>query len=461
MDISIIRGLGGIVLTRGVGVDAEGSAGDLITMWSEGLVSIKECISNKWCIILVGILKTLDKELVFCNCLCTKPGKREKRVMEIHYQCSKFFFLAMVYWGDFNIVLYASERKGGDFNKWSARAFNNFILQSKVLDLPLRGGDFTWSNNRVGGSWARFDNIWLEDKDLMEEVRKDWVDSKQGGTSSLKLLSKMGAARSKIKSWAVSKVKDMLTTKSLKDRLSKIDDRATSHGWSDMLRKKRLEVVTDLWKAIRREEQQWRLKVHGEIGCWKETETQSLPLKKLSAEEGESLEEIFTEEEVWTALTSCGRNKAPGPDGFNLNFIKDNWKVISGDFMKFMQDFHWNGSIVKDLNKSFIALIPKCVKPKTMKDFRPICLVGALYKVLAKVLANRMRKVMNSVIGEYQMAFVRNRQIIDSFVIAEEIIHHWKKSKEGGLMVKLDFEKSYDSLDHTFLDNMLREMGFG
>ncbi|KAK3231468.1 hypothetical protein Dsin_003349 [Dipteronia sinensis] len=431
-----------------------------------------------------------------------------------------------------------------------------------VVDLPLRGGDFTWSNNRVGGSWARldrflvshiilswftdltqtklprtvsdhcpiilgvttvnwgpkpfrFDNIWLEDKDLMEEVRKEWVDSKQGGTSSRKLLSKMGSARSKIKSWVVSKVKDRLTTKSLEDRLAKIDDRATSHGWSDMLRNERLEVVTELWKTIRREEQQWRQKSrvkwllegdrnikffhcvasgrrrnnfieniafdgvvksrpdevragvadffekHYKNVSWTRPYIKGLPLKKLSAEEGESLEEIFTEEEVWTALTSCDGNKAPGPDGFNLNFIKDNWKVISGDFMKFMQDFHRNGSIVKDLNKSFIALIPKCVKPKTMKDFRPICLVGALYKVLGKVLANRMRKVMNSVIGEYQMAFVWNRQIIDSFVIAEEIIHHWKKSKEGGLMVKLDFEKAYDSLDHTFLDNMLCEIGFG
>ncbi|KAK2654817.1 hypothetical protein Ddye_014673 [Dipteronia dyeriana] len=98
-----------------------------------------------------------------------------------------------------------------------------------------------------------------------------------------------------------------------------------------------------------------------------------------------------------------------------------------------MEEFHRNGLVVEELNKSFIALIPKCIDPKTMKDFRPISLVGALYKILEKVLANCMRKVINSVVGETQMAFVRNRQILDSLVIAEEIIHQWKKSREGGV----------------------------
>lgn len=68
---------------------------------------------------------------------------------------------------------------------------------------------------------------------------------------------------------------------------------------------------------------------------------------------------------------------------------------------------------------------------------------------------------MNSVIGESQMAVVENRQILDSFVIADEIIVFLKKSRDGGPVVKMDFEKAYDSLDHNFLDCMLEGMGFG
>ena len=108
---------------------------------------------------------------------------------------------------------------------------------------------------------------------------------------------------------------------------------------------------------------------------WCRPRINGLPLKRLSMEDSVLLERNFSIDEVWETLSSCDGNKAPGPDGFNLSFIKENWSVIRGDFMKFMDEFHRNGSIVKDLNRSFIALIPKCVKPKVMKDFRPISLV--------------------------------------------------------------------------------------
>lgn len=116
---------------------------------------------------------------------------------------------------------------------------------------------------------------------------------------------------------------------------------------------------------------------------------------------------------------------------------------------------------MKELNNTFLALIPKKLAPESLNDYRPISLVGSMYKVLAKVLANRMKKVMCSVIGEIQTDFVENRQIIDSFVKANEIIHKWKYDQNGGLMVKLDFEKAYDSIDFSFLDNCKEQMGFG
>ncbi|KAK2648312.1 hypothetical protein Ddye_015801 [Dipteronia dyeriana] len=94
-----------------------------------------------------------------------------------------------------------------------------------------------------------------------------------------------------------------------------------------------------------------------------------------------------------------------------------------------------------------------------MGDYRPISLVGATYKVVAKVLVNRIKKVMNSIIGETQMAFIKNRQILDSFVIAKEVIHKWRKSEDGGLLVKLDFEKAYESVDHKFLKDMMEVQG--
>ncbi|KAK2635495.1 hypothetical protein Ddye_030287 [Dipteronia dyeriana] len=86
----------------------------------------------------------------------------------------------------------------------------------------------------------------------------------------------------------------------------------------------------------------------------------------------------------------------------------------------------------------------------SLDDFRPISLVGSLYKLLAKVLASRLKRVMNSIIGDSQMAFIKNRQITDCLMIANEVIHKWKRDKVGGLLVKIDFEKAYDCVDHSF-----------
>ena len=96
-----------------------------------------------------------------------------------------------------------------------------------------------------------------------------------------------------------------------------------------------------------------------------------------------------------------------------------------------------------------------------MGDYRHVSLVGSMYKILAKVLANRLKRVMNSIIGDFQMAFVKGRQILDSFVIAEEVINKWKREEDGGMVIKLDFEKAYDCVDHGFLDDVLACMGFG
>ena len=96
---------------------------------------------------------------------------------------------------------------------------------------------------------------------------------------------------------------------------------------------------------------------------WRRLKIHGLPLKKLSNQERVSLEVDFSLEEVRNALASCDGNNAPGPNGFNLRFIKDNWDVIQDDFMKFIEEFHKNGAIVSELNKTFIALIPKKVRP--------------------------------------------------------------------------------------------------
>lgn len=121
---------------------------------------------------------------------------------------------------------------------------------------------------------------------------------------------------------------------------------------------------------------------------WSRLSIPDVQTKKISVLESKALEEEFSKEEVRLALCDCDENKAPGPEGINLCFVKANWDLIKVDFMTFLSEFNRDGSVVKAMNCTFIALIPKLHLPASSKDYRPISLVSSLYKVLAKVLAN-------------------------------------------------------------------------
>ncbi|CAL5398010.1 unnamed protein product [Camellia sinensis] len=137
------------------------------------------------------------------------------------------------------------------------------------------------------------------------------------------------------------------------------------------------------------------------------------------------------------------------------------WSTVKGDVIKFVKEFHKNSKLVQGLNSSFVTLIPKADNPSCLNDFRPISLIGSLYKILAKILSNRMKKVMPCIISETQSAFIGGRNILDGIFIANEIVDSWKKNQKKGIVLKLDFQKAFDSINWAFLFSMLSNFGFG
>jgi len=125
---------------------------------------------------------------------------------------------------------------------------------------------------------------------------------------------------------------------------------------------------------------------------------ENLNFRRLSLLEAGSLTRIFTLEEVKRAMWDCDSYKSPGPNGISFGFIKQFWNYLKDDCMRFVSEFHRNRRLTKGINATFIALIPKVSSPQRVNDFRPISLVGCMYKVLAKILANRLRTVIGSVV---------------------------------------------------------------
>ncbi|MCH82432.1 cysteine-rich receptor-like protein kinase [Trifolium medium] len=98
--------------------------------------------------------------------------------------------------------------------------------------------------------------------------------------------------------------------------------------------------------------------------------------------------------------------------------------------------------------------------PQRLNEFRPISLVGSLYKILAKVLANRLRLVIGSVISESQTTFVKDRHILDRILIANEVVDEARKSNKELMLFQVDFEKANDSVDCGYLDDVMGRMSF-
>ena len=121
------------------------------------------------------------------------------------------------------------------------------------------------------------------------------------------------------------------------------------------------------------------------------------------------LDSPYTNEEIKESVWNCDGGKSPGPYGFTFKFIKNYWDTIGCDFIEMVKRFEIEGFLPRGCNSSFIALVPKCEGPLHIKDFRPISLIGCQYKVIAKLLANRLLQVVSDV----QTAYIKGRQIID------------------------------------------------
>nr|GFA55548.1 RNA-directed DNA polymerase, eukaryota, reverse transcriptase zinc-binding domain protein [Tanacetum cinerariifolium] len=165
--------------------------------------------------------------------------------------------------------------------------------------------------------------------------------------------------------------------------------------------------------------------------------------RSLSSEQQETLEYMVSMEEVKRAVWDCGTDKSPGPNCFSFGFYRHFWPMIRYEVFEAVKYFFTHNDIPNGCNSTFIGLIPKIFDANMVKDFRPISLIGSIYKIIANILA-----------------FIAERQILDGPFILNEVLHWCKSKKKQALFFKVDFEKAYDSVRWDFLDDVLLKLGF-
>jgi hypothetical protein len=177
--------------------------------------------------------------------------------------------------------------------------------------------------------------------------------------------------------------------------------------------------------------------------------------------ENAELEGPFSESEIREAIFSSYSEGAPPPDGLPFLFYQKFWEYIKEYICDLVKEFQVGNLDLFRLNFALLTLIPKVENAMQIKKFRPISLLSCSFKIFGKLMASRLERVCQRLIAKEQNAFITGRYILESVVVAHEVVHSIYKSKDLGIIIKLDYEKAYDRVNLDFLMEIFRLRGFG
>ena len=190
--------------------------------------------------------------------------------------------------------------------------------------------------------------------------------------------------------------------------------------------------------------------------------TNAIP-RRVTNEMNSKLTKTFTSKEVLKALQQLHPIKAPGPDSMSAIFFHNYWDIVGPSIINMVLNVLNSNLPMTDINKTNISLIPKTNQPTKMIEFHPINLCNTTYKIISKVLANRLKDILPNIISENHSAFTPNRLITDNVLVAFEFMHylnHKNKGKENYMSIKLDMSKAFDRVEWSFIKGVMEKLGF-
>ncbi|XP_071924898.1 uncharacterized protein [Coffea arabica] len=401
--------------------------------------------------------------------------------------------------GDFNVVSSMEEREGGaPANGRNMEEFNESMFKCGLSALDFDGSKFTWTNGSiwqrldralVNGKWLeaysasrvwhlargrsdhapllikcmsagtvpasfRFLNVWRRHPLFKDVVSEAWGPEVRG-VGMVKFYNKLMNVRQCLKRWNREVFGNVASNvaKAEQEFKQREADFDTHRDEESKLRLNEARARYNREMAV--ECEFWRQKAAPAYAC------SPFEVPKVGSSENEMLRGLPTEEEVHTVVFGLDVDSAPGPDGFGAAFYQSCWSIIKEDLVLAIQDFFKGMQQPRGWTRSLLVLIPKIEGASHWREFRPISLCNVSSKIVSKILANRINRVLPHLISPWQAGFVPGRGIVDNILLAQELMGEIdRKLVEPNVILKLDMEKAYDRVEWPFLLFMLRQFGF-
>nr|GEV91254.1 RNA-directed DNA polymerase, eukaryota, reverse transcriptase zinc-binding domain protein [Tanacetum cinerariifolium] len=375
-----------------------GRSGGLASIWDTNVFSKLNIFPFENLLIVEGIWRSSDLHYFMINVYAPQDDRKMK--------CC-----GIIFWSTWRLIqdttLFLEILMLSDLLRNGLELFLTLLLPMPIL-LSSLAADF-------GPIPFKFYNSWLFDSNLQEMV-KDFLEHHDHYTGQ-----------------------NPIEKKALLENIKVFDANIASRSDNFVLDSQRTEWLTKLRNIESNENsdsiQKAKIKWGIEADENSKTDvanivTRSPFYRRIQDDQNVALTSPTCKMEIRNAIWDCGSDKSPRPDGFSFAFYKTFWDFLKYDIMGFVQKFFKLSYLPRGCNASF----PKVHNPMVITDFWPISLIGAQYKIIAKVLANRLAQVIDSVICQEQTAFVKNRQILDGPLMVSEAIH-WCKRKHSKLLI--------------------------